>query len=287
MRLGIIGQGFVGSAIYEGLKNFYEIRTYDLDEAKCNSTHQEVCYQSDIIFVCVPTPMRKSGECDTRILEDVIQKINAECCSDSNENRPILVIKSTVPPGTTQRINKEIATVLNVCFSPEFLTEANSFDDFKNQSRIILGGDPDINCTAARKVKSMFRKPFPTTPIVVTKSETAEMVKYFTNCFLATKVIFANEMYQVCEAAKIDYDKVLEYVLYDTRFGKTHLSVPGPDGDLGFGGHCFPKDLSALIHFADALEADCSLLKSTRSKNEEVRQNKDWEAMLGRAVTDD
>ena len=95
MKVGIVGQGFVGSAIREGLKNFYKIRTYDIDEEKCNSTHQEVCYKSDVIFVCVPTPMRKSGECDIRILESVIEKINNECKSDKNRNRPTLVIKST------------------------------------------------------------------------------------------------------------------------------------------------------------------------------------------------
>ena len=287
MKLGIIGQGFVGSAIYEGLRCFYETFTYDLDESKCTHSHTEVCRNSDVIFVCVPTPMRKSGECDTRILEEAVKRINDECEKDPKKNRPTVVIKSTVPPGTTSRINQDVATVLDVCFSPEFLTEANSFDDFKNQSRIIIGGNPDINCVGARKVKSMFRKPFPTIPIVVTKSETAEMVKYFTNCFLATKVIFANEMYQICETASIDYDKVLEYVLYDDRFGRTHLSVPGPDGDLGFGGHCFPKDLSGLIHFADALGADCSVLKAVRTKNEEVRTNKDWKKMTGRAVSED
>tara|TARA_B100000029_G_C17571598_1_gene956789 strand:+ start:928 stop:1788 length:861 start_codon:yes stop_codon:yes gene_type:complete len=286
MKLGIIGQGFVGSAIREGLKNYYKIYTYDLDREKCNSTHQEVCYESDIIFVCVPTPMRKSGECDTRVLESVVEKINEEVRDDKNRNRPILVIKSTVPPGTTKRLN-QIASLCNVCFSPEFLTEANSFDDFRNQSRIIIGGDPSMNCRAARKVKSMFRKPFPTIPIVVTKHETAEMVKYFTNCFLASKVTFANEMYQICEKSEIDYDKVLEYVLYDTRFGKTHMSVPGPDGDYGFGGHCFPKDLNALIHFSDSLKVDCSVLKTVRDKNEEVRENKDWKDMKGRAVSDD
>ena len=283
--VGIIGQGFVGSAIKEGLKNYYKTYTYDLDEEKCNSTHQEVCYKSDIIFVCVPTPMRKSGECDTRILESVVEKINEEVLNDKNRNRPILVIKSTVPPGTTKRLN-QLANFCDVCFSPEFLTEANSFDDFKNQTRIIIGGNPASNCRSARKVKSMFRKPFPAIPIVVTKYETAEMVKYFTNCFLATKVIFANEMYQICETASIDYDKVLEYVLYDTRFGRTHMSVPGPDGDLGFGGHCFPKDLSALICFAENLGVDCSVLKTIKNKNEKVRINKDWKKMIGRAVSD-
>tara|TARA_Y100000593_G_C4298702_1_gene332153 strand:- start:388 stop:1242 length:855 start_codon:yes stop_codon:yes gene_type:complete len=284
MNIGIIGQGFVGSAIREGLRNFYKVRTYDIDEEKCNSTHQEVCYKSDIIFVCIPTPMRMSGECDIRILESVIEKISKECAGDPERNRPILVIKSTIPPGTTEKLNK-IASVLNgnVCFSPEFLTEANSFEDFKNQTRIIIGGPRP----ATGKVKQMFRKAFPTTPIVKTGTKTAEMVKYFTNCFLATKVTFANQMYEICQAAEIDYDKVCEYALYDNRIGKSHLAVPGPDGDFGFGGHCFPKDLAAMIAFGENLHTETGLLKEIEMLNDYYRTDKDWEKMKGRAVSDD
>jgi UDPglucose 6-dehydrogenase len=280
VNIGIIGQGFVGSAIREGLNKFYKVRTYDLDEEKCNSTHQEVCYKSSIIFVCVPTPMRLSGACDTRILETVVEKINRECSSDPNRNRPILVIKSTVPPGTTKKISK-IASVLQVCFSPEFLTEANSFEDFKNQSRIIIGGD------GAKKVKQMFRKPFPDIPIVITKSETAEMVKYFINCFLASKVTFANQRFQICLDNNVDYDKVCEYALYDERIGKSHLAVPGPDGDLGFGGHCFPKDLAAMIEYGTNHDGDTSFLKAVQQYNDKCRRIRDWELMKGRAVSED
>ena len=256
MHIGIVGQGFVGSAIREGLKNYYPVIGYDLDPKKCygiTSSHseglKEIAWYSDIVFVCVPTPMRKDGSCDTRILEsaidDLITEFNEQLLPESDPTPPIIVIKSTVPPGTTQRISDKYSGNLRLCFSPEFLTEANSFEDFKNQSRIIIGGN------GAREVKAMFRKAFPKIPIVITKSETAEMVKYFINCFLATKVTFANQMYDICQFAGIDYDKVCEYALYDTRIGKSHLAVPGPDGDRGFGGHCFPKDLLAMIKFAE------------------------------------
>ena len=277
MNIGIIGQGFVGSAIREGLKNFYEVLAYDIDETRCNSSHTEVCKGSEIIFVCIPTPMRKDGKCDTRLLEKVVERIQTEC---GNLNKtPIVVIKSTVPPGTTTKIYNK--GHLKVCFSPEFLTEANSFEDFKNQSRIIIGGE------GAKQVKRMFRKPFPRIPIVVTKAETAEMVKYFTNCFLATKVTFANQMYEICGAAGIDYDKVCEYMLHDARIGKSHLAVPGPDNDLGFGGHCFPKDLAAMIYFARSVSLEPGLLDAVWDENEKYRTNHDWQKMKGRAVSDD
>ena len=287
MNVGIIGQGFVGSAIREGLKDYHKVLTYDIDETKCNSTHREVCRKSDIIFVCIPTPMRKSGECDTRLLETVVEGIDADARTDPDRNRPVLVLKSTIPPGTTTRIANNHSSVCPVVFSPEFLTEANSFDDFKNQTRIIVGGDPSVKCAHAKKVKSMFRKAFPSIPIVITKRETAEMTKYFINCFLAAKVTFANEMYQICDSAGIDYDKVCEYALYDNRIGKSHLSVPGPDGDFGFGGHCFPKDLSAMIYYGNKNGVTSDLLEAVQDKNNYLRSDRDWETMSGRAVSDD
>ena len=277
MIIGIVGQGFVGSAIREGLKSFYSVMTYDIDKEKCTSTHKAVCENSEIIFVCLPTPMRKTGQCDTRILEEAIRRINREC--SELENSPTIVIKSTVPPGTTDRINRDSS--LDVCFSPEFLTEANSFDDFKNQNRIIVGGK------GARKVKQMFRKPFPNIPIVITKSKTAETVKYFINCFLASKVTFANQFYDICEDLEVDYDKVCEYALLDTRIGKSHFAVPGPDGDRGFGGHCFPKDLSGLTYLASKNGTNIEFLSQIDSSNQLYRNNRDWLKMKGRAVSDD
>lgn len=278
MNIGIIGQGFVGSAIREGLKDYYKIHTYDINTTLCNSTHLEVCKNSDIIFVCVPTPMKKTGECDTRILESVIDTLVAEF--DNVKNYPAIVIKSTVPPGTTEKLTSKY---LRLCFSPEFLTEANSFNDFKNQTRIILGGDNFVTS----KVKEMFQKVFTQIPIIQTQSQTAEMVKYFTNCFLATKVTFANQMYDICQSANIDYNDVVLYALLDKRIGSSHLRVPGPDGDRGFGGHCFPKDLAAMIAYANKNCVDDYFLKAVEIFNSGIRTNKDWEQMKGRAVSDD
>ena len=110
------------------------------------------------------------------------------------------------------------------------------------------------------------------------------MIKYFTNSFLATKVSFANEMYDLCLKLNLDYDKVVEYSVLDKRIANSHLNVPGPDGDLGFGGHCFPKDLSALIKLSDDIGSINYLLKSVIKTNDTVRKNRDWEKMKGRAI---
>tara|TARA_Y100001963_G_scaffold156619_1_gene250684 strand:+ start:285 stop:1136 length:852 start_codon:yes stop_codon:yes gene_type:complete len=278
--VGIIGQGFVGSAIREGLTNYYNVLTYDLDKEKCNSNLEEIVKNCEIIFQCLPTPMKSTGECNLKIIKESLRNVEKEARTQSRN--PIVVIKSTVPPGTTERLNRSCENT-TVIFSPEFLTEANHIDDFKNQTRIIIGGSRP----ATGKVKTMFRKAFPEIPIIKTGYRTAEMIKYFLNNFLTVKVAFANEMYEICNKLKIDYDKVTEYSLYDRRLGPTHLAVPGPDGELGYGGHCFPKDIAAMIYLAENLDLEPDVLKSVQAKNNKIRKNKDWLRMVGRAILDE
>ncbi len=130
----------------------------------------------------------------------------------------------------------------------------------------------------------MFSKVFPKAEIIKTDSTHAEMVKYLTNTFLSVKVSFANEIYQLCNKLNIDYDKVVEYATHDERLGNSHWSVPGHDGDFGFGGHCFPKDLSALISLTNELGTLNNVLNATKQTNDIVRNDRDWEKMKGRAV---
>ena len=278
MIIGIVGQGYVGTAIKSGFEKHYKVETYDkyeVDKSTCELF--DLVAECKVIFVCVPTPMNKDGSCHTDIVEDVVKEINKWSYAYwGNKNiKPIVVIKSTVPPGTTERLDKKYKSV-DVIFNPEFLTEANFLEDFKNQTRIILGGTRK----GTNILRQVYSKVFPHATIVKTGSKTAEMVKYFVNSFLATKVSFANEMKQICDKIDIDYDKVVEYATYDDRLGKSHWAVPGPDGDFGFGGHCLPKDLSAIISEFDTL----GLLESVKKVNDKVRKNRDWEKMKGRSV---
>ena len=170
---------------------------------------------------------------------------------------------------------------IDIVFNPEFLTEANAVDDFENQTRLLLGGP----LRATTKVKQIFSSVFRKTPrIIKTDAKTAELVKYVTNAFLSTKVSFANEMYQLCEGLDLDYDKIIEYATLDPRLGDSHWGVPGPDGDFGFGGHCFPKDLAALIEITKNLNTVNNVLKAVQTTNNTVRSNRDWEKMKGRAI---
>ena len=272
--IGIIGQGFVGTAVNEGLAKHYNIETYDIAKDSTCSSLEELYSKSNIIFLCLPTPMEKDGSCHLGIIEPVLEELN-------ELGKTIVVVKSTIPPGTTETWNKKY-TNIDIVFNPEFLTEANSIEDFKNQNRIIVGGPRP----ATTKVARVFRKAFPKVPIIKTGSTYAEMVKYVTNTFLATKVSFANEMYEICEYLDIDYDKVIEYAKHDERLGYSHWNVPGPDGDFGYGGHCFPKDVKALISVAMELDSYVKpiMLQATDSKNDKIRNNRDWEQQKGRAV---
>ena len=282
MGVGIIGQGFVGKALKAGFEKYYEVDTLDLDKDNCTVDYlEDIVELVNIIFVCVPTPMKKDGSCDTSIVEAVVKDINDMVVSRNVSDR-VVVVKSTVAPGTTERLNK-ICQNIQVVFNPEFLTESNYIEDFRNQNRIILGGPrPGIT-----KVKRFYSKIFPKTTIVKTGSTIAEMVKYMTNTFLATKVSFANEMFQICDKLNIDYDKVVEYSTYDERLGKSHWAVPGPDGHLGFGGSCFPKDLNALIHLARNLDTSLNTIGGAWDTNLDVRPEEDWKELKGRAVVDE
>jgi UDPglucose 6-dehydrogenase len=291
--IGIIGQGFVGTAVREKMREHFLVYTYD----KYNKD-QSLIYKSDtvienerainidvlvencdIIFVCVPTPMFEDGECDTRIVRSVIEDLAQE--AESQDRNVIAVVKSTVPPGTTKGLN-QISKRVGVTFSPEFLTESNSVNDFKNQKRIVLGIDwaEYIN-----PVVEIFSISFPDADVFTINSDEAEMVKYVTNLFLATKVSFFNDMYQICQKLGINYDQVIDVTLADPRIGKSHYRVPGPDGDLGYGGHCFPKDMNAMLYIAQVLSVPVPTLAGAHTTNQIVRSNKDWERMQGRAVS--
>jgi UDPglucose 6-dehydrogenase len=299
--VAVIGQGFVGGSLttvfYERGVNVY---AYDKSGKYVNgalashegypSSISELIHDNEadgasnfsgIYFVCVPTPMKPDGSADLSIVEGVLDELA------NVPGERVAVVKSTVPPGSTEKWNiKYESTGLRVVFNPEFLTEANALDDMRNQNRIILGGPrPWIN-----QVKQAFQSAFPNVPIVKTSSTTAEMVKYLTNNFLTVKVAFANEMYQICQALEnsgmnVDYDKVVEYAKYDERLGGSHWSVPGPDGKFGYSGSCFPKDIKAMISVGDRLHVDTAVLDGAWKKNLEVRPERDWERLVGRAVS--
>jgi len=261
MKIGIIGQGFVGNAVYQKFKKFHDVFTYDIISVLCNSSYENLVKNCKIIFICVPTPSKKDGRCNSEIVKDILSKLN-------KETNAIIVNKSTVIPGSTEKFNSLFKN-LEIIFNPEFLKERDAINDFQNQNRIILGGSK----LATDQIKKIYSNIFPNANIVKTSSTKAEMIKYLTNSFLANKVSFANEMYDLCQALNLDYDKVVEYACLDERLGNSHWKVPGPDGDFGFGGHCFPKDLSAIIKVTEDLGTTNNVLKSVQKTNDKIRKS--------------
>ena len=313
MSIAVIGQGFVGGSLTtvfaeKGETVFVYDKTGKVAQGGTPSFMQgddsvvpgslaqfaRLCEStsgfSGIYFVCVPTPMSKDGSADLRIVDDVLTVLAGAPYSSDYPDR-IAVIKSTVPPGTTEKWNDTFSQEgLHVIFNPEFLTETNALNDMRNQSRVVLGGPrPWIN-----SVKQVYQRNFPSVPIVKTSSTTAEMVKYFTNVQLAMRVILSCELWQICNALdenglNIDYDKVVEYARLDKRLGDSHMFVPGSDGIPGARGHCFPKDLNAMIFLAKSLGIDPVLMQAGWEKNLSVipPHGRDWEKQVGRAVSDD
>jgi nucleotide sugar dehydrogenase len=272
-NIGIVGLGYVGKAVLNGFSS-ENIFTYDIAEECSEKSLENLARKSEIIFVCLPTPMNKNGSCSTKIIDQLLIDIQ------SFNLRTNIVIKSTVPPGTCDHYQKKFKD-LNIIFNPEFLTEANFYDDFMNQKRIILGGQ---NLSILER---LYQKCFPKTEIVKINYKEAEMVKYFSNSFLALKVSYANEIYSLCEKLNIDYKMMISVVVKDDRIGSSHLQVPGPDGKRGFGGSCFPKDVAALLTIFKDHNIDSFVLNSAWERNRKVdRPEQDWKLLKGRATVD-
>jgi nucleotide sugar dehydrogenase len=284
-KIGIVGAGFVGTACEVGFSHISESKIYD--KYKDTESLQSVVEHADVIFICVPTPTDfETGQCDVSIVRDVCMEI-ASLADDTK----CIVIKSTVPPQTTDMLQKLLPKHVLV-FNPEFLTEKNFINDFKDQDRIILGTTAlnrktkaynqllklylDFKVNQEHYVAGMYE-----TNIVECTSSEAEMLKYVSNTFLATKVAFFNEIYEICKNSEIKYDNVVQMLQYDSRIGTGHTKVPGPDGQFGFSGKCFPKDLNALMFFAKENGVDPLVLESVWSKNLLVRDDHDWVKIPG------
>lgn len=284
MKIGIIGNGFVGSAIMHGfILHVDDIMIYDKDSRKSTNSFSEIASGADVVFICVPTPMFESGECDLSIVNSVVDDIINELNNSSRESDLVLVIKSTVVPGTVESLAKKYSNVdkIKFVFNPEFLTERKARLDFINTSRIVLGGSDQ---SALSTVEKLYKLRFPHTKILKTDFGTAQLIKYMANCFFATKVSFMNEMYQVCQAIGGNWDEAIEGFITDGRIGNSHIDVPGHDGDFGFGGKCFPKDLNAMIKKAESLGVSPDVMKGAWNKNQQVRSNLDWYDIEG-AIT--
>jgi UDPglucose 6-dehydrogenase len=267
-NIGVIGNGFVGSATVACFSLHAKVRVYDNDPRVAIDSFEETVGKSDFVFICVPTPMSmQSGRIDLSIIRSVFDKIAAL----KDKSDCILIVKSTVIPGTVETLISEYPQ-LKIVFSPEFLTERSARLDFINASRIIIGGESDL----VDRTEKMFRVRFLHTPILKTDVTTAQFIKYMSNCFFAVKVSFMNEMNQAADKLGVNWQDSVKGFLLDGRIGNSHIDVPGHDGQMGFGGKCFPKDINAFINLFEDNGIDPLIMRAAWEKNLEVRQNQDW-----------
>lgn len=270
-KVGVLGNGFVGESQAFAFSPTTDLRIYDLDPLKATHTKEEV-NECDFIFVCVPTPMYKDGSQDLSYIKSVFE---------SAVEGPIYIIKSTVLPGTTKELS-ETYPKINIVFSPEFLTERTAKLDMLTQARIIFGGRKDLTM----KVRELFEQRFMNRHIIETDSTTAELVKYMNNTYFATKVSIMNEFKRLSDTIGTDWETALYGFASDGRIGDSHLHVPGPDGRMGYGGTCFPKDVNAIIKFGEKNNAPMNTIEAGWKTNLEVRPERDWEKDKGRAVSE-
>ena len=268
-KIGVIGNGFVGEAISFAFSSVTDLYVYDTDPSK-NLDDLKSVHTCDFVFICVPTPMFEDGSQDLSYVESAFEKATF---------KPIYILKSTILPGTTEKLSKKFSNI-KIIFSPEFLTEKNSFDDVINPSRIILGGKLNL----IEQVKEIFELRFGSEKIILTDSKTAELIKYMNNTFLATKVSIMNEFKLLCNVIGANWDVALKGFSSDTRIGSSHLNVPGHDGKRGYGGTCFPKDVNALLSFSKNHNIDLNTIEGGWKTNLKVRPEKDWEKNEGRSV---
>jgi len=264
MKIGIIGFGYVGSAVG------WAHRKHELivvDPKLPDSAKMSDLVGCDGIYVCVPSPpidlTLESGKCDTSFLENVLKDL---MFVNIASEVPI-ICKTTAPPSVYARLHKQYP---NIVYCPEFLTARNHIADYANAEYQILGGTEEW-CERARVI---IADGIPTLDenVFYTDIKSAALYKYMMNSYLATKVTFMNEFQQLAEAEGVNWDELCSLSTYDMRIGRTHMDVPGPDGEYGWGGACFPKDIAAIIEEAIDHDLDFELLQRVESINKKHRR---------------
>jgi nucleotide sugar dehydrogenase len=281
-KIGIIGNGFVGKATLTLQCDDIEVLCYDINPELCvpKGTTLHDLMACCAVFVSVPTPINAAGKTSMKYVDAVLAQLRELSYGG------FTIIRSTVPVGTSDHYN--------CCFMPEFLTEKNAIHDFVNNSNWIFGCNYDENKDAFMALMTSIiraahaHKKIAHDRITFMHNKEAEMVKYFRNTFLATKISFCNEIHAFCNKQGIDYARMVDVAAEDARICKSHTAVPGHDGRFGFGGTCFPKDISSLRAQMAEVDVQHTLVDAVIYRNDTIdRAEKDWMHDVGRAVVKD
>lgn len=273
MKIGVVGNGVVGSAtVRVWLEHCEEVRVYDTAPEKRTHSLAETVGDSDVVFVCLPTPGMPDGNLGTDVVESFFQWVAQESGGDSEgwARTKTFALRSTMPIGGTRAI-AERYNIRTLIYYPEFLTARCSFADAANPSRNLIGIDGERRPAWSRFHLEVCKR-FPGVKTFVTGLENAEAVKLFTNAFFAVKVAFFNEIEEVSAAKGLNWLAIREMMLADGRINPSHTMVPGPDGNRGFGGACLPKDLQQVSKYVEFhSKSSDSVCLSALARNEEDR----------------
>ena len=264
LKLAIVGHGFVGKATDWGFNK--KVEKFIVDPVLGTTVKDLKAFNPEIVFICVPTPMGDDGSQNSSIIEKVIFELSNECPN------AIKVVKSTVLPGILEKLYKVDSRLI---YNPEFLREKHANKDFINSDMIIFGGDRNIANIVSKAYLNNSR--CRTKEHIFTDLKSASLIKYAINTFLASKVIFFNELHNLFQGLNVkdSWETVIDAISRDKRIGDSHMDVPGHDGREGFGGACFPKDSLALVKYADDKNQELQLLKKVIKINNKIRSQYD------------
>lgn len=255
MRVGIIGVGAVGSACKKGFELLgHEIKLHD---PKFNTNINNVI-ETDIVYVCVPTPQAEDGSCDLNIVRSTIHDLERLAYAG------VVALKSTSVPGTTETLISE--TNLRLCFVPEFLRERSAVEDFVVNHDLLAVGCHDEEIFRTVVDSHGF---FPKNTVMMTPTE-AEILKYYSNVFNATRIVFANAMYEICQKLGADYDKVKDTYLIRKTASPDYLECN--EKIRGYGGMCLPKDTKAIDSLVKELNLGLDLFEAVDNDNKKFRR---------------
>ena len=262
MDVSVVGAGVVGSALIASFND--SVSTVIVDPCRPDTSTLVDTISTSMIFFCLPTPTMDDGEIDISPFNDYLPLLNAGY-------KGLVVIKSTLTPQHLEQFKREYPD-LRLVYFPEFLTEANPLSDMLHPSVHILGGE-DLDIYEMHQFIDHNTK-IKECPVYKTDIITASLAKYFINTWLATKVLFMNEFYALQQQSNssVHWNEFTNIVSTDKRVGDSHLKVPGPDGQMGFGGMCFPKDTSALLTYAKECGIDLTVLRAAVETNKDIRK---------------
>jgi len=279
--LNIIGYGYVGGGLGHLCKSnnvpfcTYDVIQKDEKSAMINTDnleklveHSELSNPDNIYIICVPTPPSSNGECDVSIVYNVIKNLYEKVNSKSN----IVIIKSTVQPGTTRMLMKTFGDKLEIVFCPEFLKEHTYKEDMYNADFCLVGTD-NIDTKVSDVMRTLYKHK--AINVICKSPEECELFKYTVNVFLAVKVWYFNEINEICNKFGVEYKGLQSLFKLEPRIGESHTDVPGHDGLKGFGGKCLPKETLALKYLQEKLGIPNQVLDNIISRNNKLRYNKD------------